>query len=423
MQSVSPYELDGPSSPSRLWFSRSDSDSSTAVTPLKCSTASDLNVSCDDDGFSASKSARRPSASAVSARRIEELEAGLQHAQQQPWLDAYPANLSVAARQQQEAFCDSVSESIHYRLQCDSLENELCRFKSDAETLRDSFDDCILALETRLKQCKADSEAELKRSAAAAEALRKEANQLQCAVRQLQEECGSKQSLLRLAHEKVNELEEQLAACRLSNEWKVDAQLKAASEATAAAEKQAACAIKDAEAKAVHAKLTAAAEIQRCRCETERLVIELGEAKATINDYKWRCEAMQSSLTNSQQNLTAASEAFAAAERRAEADLACAAAKFQAAQALSDAEIQRHVIEARGLEAALAESNSTVEKFIEHSCDLQQRLDRSQEHRLQMQKLLASLSRCGASSVAHHSNFEDDRITDIVCSRTGTAAC
>ena len=170
----------------------------------------------------------------------------------------------------------------------------------------------------------------------------------------------------------VKDLQKQLSDSKVASDFKASSQLQAASEAVAAAEKRTSIEVKAAEARAVQVKVSADAEVKRCRSEADRLVQELGEAKATINDYMWRCEAMQCSLRNTQQNLTAASEAAAAAERRALMDLEAADARAQDARAAAEGEMQRWREEAARLQEALAASAATVSKCDVHSSDLQQ---------------------------------------------------
>jgi hypothetical protein len=225
------------------------------------------------------------------------------------------------------------------------------------------------------------------------EALKADMRGLQSAYQEMERKCIIKERLLKAARQECEDLRIKLIDSIKASELKVASQLKASCDAVAAAEERAAIAVRAAEARVLQYKASAASEIQRCRSETERLVAELGEGKATINDYMWRCEAMSSSLTSAQQNVTCASEATAAAERLMTAELETANRRAQETQAAAEAETRAWREEAARLQGAVAESNATVDRFIQHSCSLQQRLDVSQAECLDLRMLLARILR------------------------------
>jgi predicted nucleic acid-binding Zn-ribbon protein len=98
-------------------------------------------------------------------------------------------------------------------------------------------------------------------------------------------------------------------------------------------------------------------------------------------------------LAVANQNLASASETSAAAERRRLSELEASNIRAQAAQAQFDADIRLWKTEAERLQDALAESNATVEFFIEHSSNLQRRLDLSQVECFDLQTTFARISR------------------------------
>jgi chromosome segregation ATPase len=381
-------------SPTRLSYGF-ESDASTAATPERCSSHELHTADCSIclEVTSAAKTVRRGLVSGDYMRRITELEASLQESQQRC------ANLQIRLDESHPnssghliirgAASDYIEECINYMERCEALEKSIRSTELEKQELQARLSesvDVIALFEMRIQQSKADSEGEIKRLASVTEVLRKELNQSRAAAQGMEEECSKLRALLRVAHEESKVLQKQLSDSQVASDFKASSQLQTASDALAAAEKRASIEVKAAEARAVQVKVSADAEVKRCRSEAERLVKELGEAKATINDYMWRCEAMESSLRNTQQNLTAASEATAATERRALMDLEAAVLRAQDAQAVSDAEMQRW-------RDALTESAATVSKFIVHSSDLQRRLDVSQAECIDLQKLIARISR------------------------------
>ena len=354
----------GSMSPTRL-FNGSESDASDAATPDRCS-------SIALDTASAAKTARRLSSSGSYTHRLAHLEAcasdgSLQGSQQHCAMFDDSQHTPPGHVLLRGSASDYMEECINYMVRCEALEKSLHSAEVEKRELQARASESAALCEMRLQQSKTDAEVERQRSAAVTEVLRRELGQSRAAVEAAEEECRKLQARLRSALQESKDLQKQLSDSRVASDFKATAQLQAASDALAAAEKRAATEVKAAEVRAVQVKVSADAEVKRCRDEAERLVKELGEAKATINDYMWRCEAMQSSLRNTQHNLTAASEATAATERLAMFDLELAEARAQEAQAVADAEIQRWREEAGRLQEALAESSATVSKFIEHS--------------------------------------------------------
>jgi hypothetical protein len=286
-----------------------------------------------------------------------------------------------------------IEECVDYMLRCESLEKKLHDVDAQNKQLQLRLSETTALHESLFQQAKADHEADTKRFTSVVEVLKADALHWQSTAQEMARNCSAKEALLRTAQQECTELQNKLADVTMEGEFKASSQAKVALEAAAAAEQRATVAVQAAEARVVQGKVSAAAEIQRCRSEAERLVTELGEAKATINDYMWRCEAMQSSLNSAQQNVTCCSEAAAAAHRRATADLEAANISAQAARAAWEAEAREWREEVARLQDEVAESSATVEKFIEHSCTLQRRLDASEAESLGLQKLLARISR------------------------------
>jgi chromosome segregation ATPase len=287
---------------------------------------------------------------------------------------------------------DCIEECIDHMMRCESLEKRLLCVESENKELRSRLSECSVLHERQCQVTKAEYEADTKRLRSVIQALKIDILQLQTASQEMVQNCRVKDELLKTAQQECRNLQSKLNA--FASDLQPCSKVKVASE-VAAAEERAALAVQAAEARAIQTKVSAAAEIQRCRSETERLVTELGEAKATINDYMWRCEAMQCSLINARHGLTSASEATAAAERRASADLEAANYRAQETQAAFEAEIRELREEVAMLREALAESNATVDKFIDHSCSLQEELELSQAESLNL--FYYSLSRSGTS--------------------------
>jgi hypothetical protein len=387
-------------SPNRLFSD--DADASSATTPEKCSygfysaAAPGACLDADDSHcHSAAKTARRPSSSHHHLHRIGELEASLQASQQlccslQQQLDECQC---ATARDPKALANDDIEECITYMLRCEQLEHRLQSLESDKRELEARLSESAIFYEMRTQQIKADSECEMKRATAAAELMKKELQQLLCAVQLSEKTCAEKDALLCDAVGQCQALEKQVGNSGLESELKWSAQVKAASQAAAAAEIRAAAATQAAEAKVIQAKISAAAEVQRWRREAEKVVTELGQAKATINDYMWRCEAMQCSLASAQQRVETASEESAATHRRALADLEDAGCRAKAAQAEFEAEVCGWRAEVGALQDALAESNARGDKFFEHCRTVQQQLHASQLQCIDLQQLIARIPR------------------------------
>jgi hypothetical protein len=278
---------------------------------------------------------------------------------------------------------DYLEECIDHTMRCESLEKRLLFVESENKELRSRLSECSALHERQFQETKAVYEADTKRLSAVIEALKIDILQLQTTSQEMAQNSRVKDELLKTSQQECRNLQSKLTAFAGASDLQPCSKVKVASE-VAAAEERAAIAVQAAEARAIQTKVSAAAEIQRCRSETERLVTELGEAKATINDYMWRCEAMQCSLISARHGLTTASEATAAAERRALADLEAANYRAQEAQAAFEAEIREWREEVARLREALAESNATVDKFIDHSCSLQENLELSQAESLNL---------------------------------------
>jgi chromosome segregation ATPase len=392
--------------PTRLFPEADASPATTPVgTPEKRSdgfnAAAGREACLDADGRlrSAAKTATRPSSSHSHLRRIEELEARLQASQQvcaslQQQLDASNGRPAAASESASDGASDAralasdyIEECVTYMLRCECLEQRLQRLESEKHAFEARLSESVEFYEMRLRQIKADADAEAKRAAAGAECAKKEEQRLRTALQLCEASCNQRDAQLREAARECQALRKQLQDSALACDVKCGALAKAACEASAAADVRAATATQAAEAKVMHAKVSAAAEMQRCRSETEQLVTELGQAKATINDFMWRCEALQCSVTTAQQRVSAASEAH----RRAAADLEAAGCRAQAVQAELEAEMRGWRAEVSRLQDALAESNATVDKFIEHSGTLQQQLDASQAECRNLQQLIVCI--------------------------------
>ena len=345
-----------------------------------------------------SKTARRLYSAGDYSLRIDELEASLHESQQQcaslrTRLEEFESSASAHSGRENASEKDHNEECATLAVCCQYLEKRLRSVESEKQELEIHISECAASCELRVRQVKTDSEAETRRLTAVAEALKKEMQLVRHSAQELEEACILKEGLLQAAQKEIKNLQEQLADIKLASDFKVKLVTKAASEAEAAEKQRAAAALLAAETRTDHAKISAGHEIQRCRSEAERLVAQLGEAKATINDYMWRCEAMQSSLAVANQNLASASETSAAAERRRLSELEASNIRAQAAQAQFDADIRLWRTEAERLQEALAESNATVEFFIEHSSNLQRRLDLSQVECFDLQTTFARISR------------------------------
>lgn len=349
-----------------------------------------------------SKTARRLYSEGDYNLRINELEASLHESQQQcaiirTRLEEFESSVSAHSGRKKASEKDHKEECATHAMYCQSLEKSLEKrlhsVESEKQELQIRLSECAASCELRVRQVKTDSESETKRLTAVAEALKKELRYATHSAQELEEALILKERLLQAAQKECKNLQEQLADIKLVSDFKVKLLTKAASEAEAAEKQRAAAALLAAETRTDHAKISAGHEIQRCRSEAERLVAQLGEAKATINDYMWRCEAMQSSLAVANQNLASASETSAAAERRHLAELEASNIRAEAAQAKFDADIRLWRTEAERLQEALAESNATVDRFIEHSSNLQRRLDLSQVECFDLQKTFARISR------------------------------
>jgi hypothetical protein len=377
-----------------------ESDASSASTPERCLPmffGEEYSLPADATCNSFSKNAKRLQSASDHIRHMFELEASLQESQQlcaklKIRLDKFESN-SAEISESKESMSDCAEGCVSHALRCEALEQRLRQVESEKQDLQIRLSESITLYQLRNEKAKADAEIETKRLIFAVEALKQDLHQARSAALEWEEMCGAKERLLQAAHEQCKDLQKQLADIALANDFKVKSLLKSASEAATAEKEQSAAAVQAAEARAVHAKFLAETESLRCRSECERLVMELGEAKATINDYMWRCEAMQSSLTLAHQNLTSTSEAVAVAERRGQAELEALNIKAQEAQAKADSEIQLWMDEAKILQEALSESNATVDKFIEHSSNLQRRLNLSQSQCADLEKTLSRISR------------------------------
>lgn len=390
----------GSMSPTCL-LSRFEAHASTAVTPERCSCplsdafcVSESGAVLDASFSSAAKTVRRLPSSWTYTRDVEQLQGSVQQSQQQdeniqirpqsPVECHAVAEASVKAGLEGaagELLKDHIEECIDHMMRCESLEKRLLCVESENKELRSRLSECSVLHERQYQETKAEYEDDTKRLRSVIQALKIDILQLQTASQEMVQNSRVKDELLKTAQQECRNLQSKLNA--FASDLQPCSKVKVASE-VAAAEERAALAVQAAEARAIQTKVSAAAEIQRCRSETERLVTELGEAKATINDYMWRCEAMQCSLINARHGLTSASEATAAAERRALADLEAANYRAQEAQAAFEAEIREWREEVARLREALAESNATVDKFIDHSCSLQEELELSQAESLNL---------------------------------------